>query len=107
MYMYDDEHERDHWQEYKDDAAMGPPKEEPDCVTCCDSGRVMLDDTDAVIETYGNAQPQGTVREDGCPACNPSPAVAERQHLRYAAWAAERDAAIAAGTLVLTDEPPF
>ena len=107
MYMYDDQHERDYHQEAKDDAAMGPPKEEPDCVTCCDSGRAMLDDHDDVITGFGDEEPQGTVREDGCPSCNPSPAVAARQATRYAAWLADRDAQVAAGTLVLTDEPPF
>jgi hypothetical protein len=82
-------------------------KEEPDCVTCCDSGQVMLDDNDVVITGFGSEDPQGTVRPDGCPACNPSPAVAGRQQVRLAAWQADFEAKVAAGLIVLTDEPPF
>jgi hypothetical protein len=106
MYADEPEYERDYHQETKDDQAMGPPREEPNCITCCDSGRVWLDATGRIVDSWDEEAVQ-PVREEGCHDCNPSPEVAAQQEARYAAWVAERDAQIAAGTLVLTDEPPF
>lgn len=99
-----DEPERDYWQEYKDDLAMGDPKEEPDCGGCGDSGQITVDAAGQPVPAWDN---EHAVAVANCPDCNPTP----EQHAAQLAAAerarAEFDRRVAAGEITYDESAPF
>lgn len=98
--------ERDYWQEYKDDLAMGYIDEdgnptdfdpsEPDCYTCGETRYILTP-----AKGWSGWVPDGTPHcLTNCPACSPSPE-------QRAADAALYAQLVARGEAGFDDEPPF
>jgi hypothetical protein len=83
------------------EVCMGPPKDEPDCYGCGDSGVIPVDVNGEPVASYEDT----AVGTANCPSCNPTP----EQHAAGLAAAeaarAEYDRRVAAGEITYDDAP--